>query len=278
MLKQGLTIRRELLRRMSTAALPPDRLSDFYVAIGRASGVAAYAALDLGDHAAAAIHGEAVWRMADLAGDNELRAWGRGTQSLIARFNQEFVRAQLFAEEGLRYAPAGPSRARLICAAAQCAANQGDAERAFELIADAETTRAASDDDGLDGIFGFPLAKQKYYAASSLMWLPDRKALRVAAESAAEAIALWQRSPGKQRLLDDEALAYVYLATVRLKLGDVDEAMEAVAPVMELPMERRTSWMRKRVANLRELLSDKRFKGLRSIAVTQEQLYEFEAS
>jgi hypothetical protein len=96
-----------------------------------------------------------------------------------------------------------------------------------------------------------------------------------AAQSAAEAIAIWQRVPDKTRVLDDEALAHVYLATARLKLGEVDGAMDAVAPVLELPVDRRTSWMRRRMADLCAILAEERFGRAGSAVAARERLYEF---
>jgi hypothetical protein len=277
MLKQGLALRRELLRRMNAGALRPSQLSDLYVAIARASGVIAYAALDLGDVSAATVHGAAVWHMADLADDNGLRAWARGTQSLIARFNQEFVKAQLFAENGLRYAGVGTSRPRLLCAAAQCAAHQGDHGRTSSLIEEARRARDVSQPDSVEGIFGFPLAKQKYYVASTLMWFSDERSLITAVDNSADAIDIWRQQRQKE-MVDDEALAHIYLATARLKLGEVDGAMEAVAPVTELSKERRTSWMRRRISNLRKLLDVDHFGGSEVAATARQKLYEFEVS
>jgi hypothetical protein len=110
------------------------------------------------------------------------------------------------------------------------------------------------------------------------MWLPDKQSLRAAAQSARAAIEMWQRESGKSCALDDEVLAHIYLATARLKLGEIEGAMEAVAPAMHLPTKRKTSWMRKRVANLRAILDSRHFgdSGLADIA--RQQLHEFEGN
>jgi transcriptional regulator with XRE-family HTH domain len=277
MLEQALALRTELVRRAKTGAMRPSQLSDVYVAIGRATGVITYAALDLGDPTAALTNSKATWHMADMAGDRELQAWVRGTQSLIARFNQEYVRAKLYAEDGLQYAGPGTSEARLLCGAAQCAANLGNTAQALRLIEDAEGARERATADTIEGIFGFSPAKQTYYSASSLMWATDQKALKIAARSAEQAIDAWQQEPTERRSLDDEALAHVYLATARLKLGDVDGAMQAVNPVMTLPPERQISWIRKRVANLGVILADGRFHGSKSAATAREKLLHYGA-
>jgi hypothetical protein len=91
------------------------------------------------------------------------------------------------------------------------------------------------------------------------MWLPDRRALKVATRSAVTAIETWKHEPPEQRSLDDEALAHVYLATAHLKLGEVDGAMAAVRPIIDLPADRQISWIRKRIGELSDILADDRF-------------------
>jgi hypothetical protein len=48
----------------------------------------------------------------------------------------------------------------------------------------------------------------------------------------------------------------VYLATARLKLGELDGAMDAVRPITALPAERQISWIRKRIAELADILDN----------------------
>ena len=48
-------------------------------------------------------HAEAAWICAEWAGDNELRAWVRGTQSLIARFDGDYDQALGYVLDGLTY-------------------------------------------------------------------------------------------------------------------------------------------------------------------------------
>jgi transcriptional regulator with XRE-family HTH domain len=256
MLEQAKALRQELARRLEVGAVRGGQLSDLYVSLGRVSGVLAYAALDLGSPAAAATHGQAAWRMGDLAGDNNLRAWARGTQSLIARFEKRFAQAQAYIDDGLRFAGVGTSEIRLHCGAAQCAANRGEGSAALAQIDKARRARERARPDPLDGLFRFSPAKQAYYSASSLMWLPDRPALEFAEHSAVEAIEIWQHEPPAQHSLDDEALAHVYLATARLKLGELDGAMDAVRPITALPAERQISWIRKRIAELADILDN----------------------
>lgn len=277
MLEQAVALRHELTRRVTLGAVRPDELSDLYVTLGRVCGVLAYAALDLGRPQLAATHGDVAWRMADVAGDNELWAWVRGTQSLIARFEKRYILGQTYVDEGLRFAGSGTSEVRLLCGSAQCAANLGDSATTLHQIDAANSARENAGTDTVEGILGFSPAKQEYYSASSLMWLPDRPALEIAESSAIAAIGAWQHEPVERRSLDDEALTHVYLATARLKLGEIDGAMESLRPIMRLPEDRQISWIRNRIANLGDILDTARYRAAASAADAREELRAFSA-
>jgi hypothetical protein len=92
----------------------------------------------------------------------------------------------------------------------------------------------------------------------------DRRHIRELLADAASStlfVASPLQEPVQQRSLDDEALAHVYMATARLQLGEVDGALEAVRPVMDLPPERQISWREKRVGNLADILAQDRYRG-----------------
>ena len=57
------------------------------------------------------------------------------------------------------------------------------------------------------------------------------------------------RAP-ENRALADELLAHVYLGNSRLTLGEVDGSMEALRPVLDLPVSERNSWQRKRMRQI----------------------------
>jgi hypothetical protein len=61
--------------------------------------------------------------------------------------------------------------------------------------------------------------------------------------------------------LDDEALAYIYLATARLRLRDLEAAGEAVRPILDLPPERQISWIKKRLGRFSVMLRDEHYQG-----------------
>lgn len=93
------------------------------------------------------------------------------------------------------------------------------------------------------------------------MWLPDRKALRRAVRDSSEAVAMWAEGLDSTRALADEALVHVYLATAHARLGNLDDTMSVMQPVLSLPPERRISWLRRRVGELAVHLSGGRYAG-----------------
>lgn len=248
MLMEAVEARAELLRRLRWHDYRPGELADLYMTLGRVQGVLSYAALDLGHSAAAMTHAQAAWVCAERVDSNELRAWVRGTESLISRFDQRYKDAEELAWDGLRYRGRGTGRLRLLAGVAQCRANLGDSDGANEAldIAARERETLTSTDD-VEGLFGFSRAKQHYYAGSSLMWLPGRADLERSAREASLAVSMWEGDPPASRSLDDEALAHVYAATAHVQLGDLDAARGAIAPVLAMPADRRISWILKRL-------------------------------
>ncbi|GAA1808100.1 hypothetical protein GCM10009682_32380 [Luedemannella flava] len=249
------------LRRTAMAVLP--RLhgraraaeeTDLLLALGHMSGVLAYAALDLGDAAAAAGHARAAWQCADTIDHHGLRAWVRGTQSLICRFGSGYGKALTYARDGMHYAHDGAAQARLLCGQAQSHANIGDgpaARRELTAAADAH----GREHTPADGLFGFSAAKLAYYSGSTLIWLDHRDDAEHAQTESLRAIGLWEVSDPHERSMGDEALARVYLATARLQLHQLEGAVAALAPILDLPEDRKLSWIGKRLARIAEILA-----------------------
>ncbi|WP_245730129.1 hypothetical protein [Micromonospora pallida] len=93
--------------------------------------------------------------------------------------------------------------------------------------------------DSVDGLFTFSEAKQRYYAGSSLIWLPGTADAERAVGEASQAIRIWETESPEARSLDDEALAHVYQATVHLHLGELDATVAALRPILDLPEDRK---------------------------------------
>jgi len=222
--------------------------------VGYLSGILAYAALDDGHPRTALAHANAAWEAASVVGSDQLRAWIRGTQSLILRFAQRYPEALDRTLDGLRYAKTGTAKARLLAGVAQCQANMGDAPAARLALAQAQT---AFDErrgvDELGGVFSFSRAKLLYYSGSSLIWLEGGADARKARDQAHAAIRLWQDG-GSDRSVADEALAHVYAATGSLQVRELEEAAADLEPILSLPAGSRVSWIVKRMDRITGIL------------------------
>lgn len=246
---------------------------DLALVLGQLSGIMSYAALDLGDVSGAFTHARACLACGELAGSSELRAWARGTQSLIARFDGSYDLALSLVRTGMPYAGTGTSSARLACGEAQSLANLGDSEGANASLDKAAAYRESIvQPDGMAGIFTFSQAKQHYYAGSSLIWLQGKANANRAVREASRAIEIWQQEPVETRSLDDEALAQIYLATAWLQMGEIEGGIEALRPVLDLPPERRISWIVKRLDRIMEILSVKKYAGSPMAVTAREEI------
>lgn len=273
MMDRAHVLREDAFERIRSGHHRPADRSDLYVAAGRLSGVLAYALLDLGDATEALIHADAAGRCAEYAGDAELAAWVAGTKSLIARFQGDYGKALEFVRDGYQWVGdgRGTGEARLRCGEAQCLANLGDSKAANNALDGAEVARERiRRGDSVGGLFGFSQAKQSYYAGSSLIWLQGGHDAERAAREAAAAIGLWQAGPQHERSLDDERLAYIYLATARVQLDDVEGAADAISPVLSLPAEEQISWIVKRADRLAGMLAAPRYAQNRTAIETVE--------
>jgi transcriptional regulator with XRE-family HTH domain len=280
MLAEAARLRSAVVKSLKSHGKPGELEGDYLIAAGRLSGVLAYAALDLGAARDARLHATAAFRCAERINDNELRAWTRGTQSLIARFEGDYRLALDMAREGYEnYSGKGTSVARLLCGVAQSLANLGDSQGANDALAKAaESREKMRTTDSLGGLFGFSEAKQHYYAGSSLIWLDGPENARRAAYEASKAIEIWQKSPMSERSLDDEALAHIYWATALVKLDEIDEAGLVLRPIFALPSERRISWIVKRMHRISDMLTNPRYSKSPLAASLREEILAYDES
>ncbi len=239
----------------------PHQVHQLLADVGYLSGILSYAALDDGNPRAAMVHTEAAWEAAELVGSNQLRAWVRGTQSLILRFGQRYSAALERAEDGLRYATTGSGRARLLAGVGQCHANMGDRHATRRALANAETAMDAdAGRDEMAGLFTFSRAKLYYYSGSSLIWLDGGEDAVRARRQAHTAIELWERSE-RDRSVADEALARVYAATAALQLHDLESAADELQPILAAENGSSVSWIGKRMERITGMLTTAPFIG-----------------
>ncbi|HET9257562.1 MAG TPA: hypothetical protein VFO16_20505, partial [Pseudonocardiaceae bacterium] len=142
----------------------PDETRELYLIAGVLCGVLANASFDLGWLPAAETQARTAFLCGELAGNNALRAWVRGTQSLVAYWDERPRAAVELAADGWRYVPeTGTARVRLASLEARAHARLRDQRAAENALARDEVR--GTDDPG--GMLAFPPAKQIYSAASA---------------------------------------------------------------------------------------------------------------
>jgi hypothetical protein len=254
----------------------PEQIADLYRLAGQASGILAYAALDLGNAKAAMANARSALACADAAGHNSLAIWARGTQSLVARFAGRPREAERYLDAGMALNPRGAGLARLAASRAQCRAHLGDVDGTRRALAEAaEAHHAAGGAAGGIGLFGFARSKVHFYAASSLIYLPGGVGARVAAEEALVAIKLFQAAPADERFITDEILAHIYGANAYIQQGHIDAARQLMSPVFATPKDQRVSWHRQRLSVLDAALSQPALRNSRDASDLRSRLADF---
>jgi hypothetical protein len=220
----------------------PKQSRELYLVTGVLCGVLANASLDLGFLHAAETQARTAFLCAELAGNNALRAWLRGTQSLVAYWDGRLRTAVELAADGWRYLPeTGTARVRLAAIEARAHGRLRDQRAAEDALARAERARdevLGGDDPG--GMLAFPIAKQTWYAATARLWLGGQANLSRAEQDAASAIQIYETDAPEDRRLGELCLARLDLASVRLGRDDLEGMAVQIQDVLTVASQRRT--------------------------------------
>lgn len=179
---------------------------------------------------------QTAWTLAEHAGNNDLRAWVKGTAALIAEWSTHQRTALDYTKQATGLVPSGETRIRTAAIEARAAARIGDrttALAALEELQRAREQRRAS--DGLTrfgGLLTFPEAKQEYYIGGTYALLGDH---HEAEQHAAAAIELYEGGPSEQRSYGDEALARLDIVTARIAAGEIEELASNSSPSWNSP-------------------------------------------
>jgi hypothetical protein len=213
----------------------PTQTRDLYLITGVLCGVLANTSFDLGRLDAAETQARTAFLCAELSGSNWLRAWIRGTQSLVAYWDDRPRAAVQLAEDGRQYIPElGTASVRLAAYEARAYGRMRDprgVDTALGIAADARSAVVADDDPG--GMMAFPEAKQSYLAASARLWLGEPAAAGQAERDAEHAVRTYEQDPPEQRRLGELNHARLDLATARLALGHLEGTAEQVRTVLD---------------------------------------------
>jgi hypothetical protein len=214
---------------------PPAYTRRLLLLAGVVSGLLAKASHDLADPHTAITQSRAAFLCADNADHNGLRAWIRGLQSLIAYWGGRPHDAVSYARRGSEYAGRGTTSAWLPVSEARAWAALGNGQAARAAIEAAESARERVQPDEVDelgGLCTFSHARQLYYSADALTWLPDDAAAAERYALAAEAAYADITAPGWA--FADAAGTATSLATARIWRAEFDGAAAAMEPVLAM--------------------------------------------
>ncbi|MFE9570377.1 helix-turn-helix domain-containing protein [Streptomyces sp. NPDC006692] len=212
----------------------PRQTADLYMIAGRLCGLSAHVCLDAGDYSSATTHSRTVWVCAEAAGDNELRAWVRSVESLIAFWKGRPVQAAQLAQAGQQFRSPGTIGVRLASLEARALAVAGNAAAAADALKTANRAReAARDDDEDPGIFNFPVAKQFAYAGTTHLAIGGHRNVLKAIECAETAVTLYRRAADDDQSTGDLLAAHLDIARGHMLTGDLDATESLLSFVLD---------------------------------------------
>lgn len=220
----------------------PSHARQLYFLAGVVGGLLAKASHDLADPHLALTQTRTAFLCADQAEHDGLRAWIRGLQSLVAYWSGRPHEAVRYAQSGGEFAAAAGSTTAVWLPISEA--------RAWAILGQAENTRAAirraedawdrvrpDDLDELGGLCTFGRSRQVYYAADALAWLPAE--VDAAEDYSARAVAAYADTASPEWSFGDAAGSHADLAIARIARRELDGAVEAIDPVLDLPSEKR---------------------------------------
>jgi hypothetical protein len=218
----------------------PDQSRELHFLAGVVSGLLAKASLDMASPRAALTQARTALLCAERAGHTELAAKIMSWQALTAYWAGWSRQAIDHARRGRALGTGGRVSIFLPAVEARAHAGLGDHGAAMTALAAAEAAadrHQATDLDGFGGLFDFPHCRQAYFRAETFVLLAPGSAEAVRSADYAVA-AMAQASPG-ERYFANEASAYAHQAVTRIASGNLDGALEALGPVLDLPPGRR---------------------------------------
>ena len=239
----------------------PRQQAELYLLAGLVCGLLSSVSFDLGHPEVAEEQARTSHTYGNVIDHPSLCAWARAQQVSIMFWTDRPRRAASLAATALETAPAGTARARLHSVHARSLALIGarqEVRTALGAAAD-ELQRAGNDPflDEIGGELGFDHPRRALCAGSSFVALGDGDQ---AEAEATVALALFGEMPERSRWAAGELGARVDLAAARTLRGDLAGAEDALVPVFELDVERRTEALARRLTSLGCVLSTTRYR------------------
>jgi hypothetical protein len=256
---------RDRIYRLLDRRLWPREQADLYFLLACAHAVMGQNANRLGYPDAAEELIRSGWAYANVIDHNPLRAMLRAKLSSFDYWRGRFREASDLAADGLRYVPDGPSAAELRLNYARAMARQGDvdaARHAVRLGQDAQVSGYRDDLMEIGGnMFSQYLTTMHTVAGNALGDTGNDS--HDAAGELESAISLYNEdpAPGENHTFFGKSTASTHLALVRLRSGELDGAVTALADVLSVPPQHRITELTTRLAVVRDELATPAFQG-----------------
>jgi tetratricopeptide (TPR) repeat protein len=229
----------------------PRQAADLYVSAGYLCALLAWMSSDLGHLADADTHGRTAWLCGEKAEHSGLLAWTASTRSKVAFWDGRLRDAVQHARRGATYAPGGTVLALLASQEADAWSRLGAADETQAALRRAEAARdGAAGEDEIGGLFSCSVGRQEQYAAGAHLRIGCYDAALTEADRALEHL---QAQP--YRAYGTEAQTVISQAMGLVGLGQPEGLHEVLAPVLELPAERRLDTVVGRMRDLTVMMS-----------------------
>jgi transcriptional regulator with XRE-family HTH domain len=256
----------------------PRDATELYFLLSCLNCLMAIAADGLGYSTAAEELVRAAWAYAIAIDNHPLMAQLRLQLAQIAYWQDRRLQARDQAQSGLRYLSDGPNAANLHLQVARATADLGDADAARRAITAAHDARERDHDDDLlmiGGEFSVSRATHHYFAGSAFSEIEGAE--REATAELERAADLYAAGPGsdEQHSWDCKAIAHIDLATVRLRVANLEAAAQALEVALSVPASQRIVSIPRRLGRVRTELARQRYKGSRQAQELDERIEEF---
>jgi tetratricopeptide (TPR) repeat protein/predicted XRE-type DNA-binding protein len=223
---------------------------------------------DLDKNAAADEYGEASLVFAQEAGANEAIAWTVRAKTL--RWQERFIESADMARRGYDCSPATPLRVQLASQEANAAALLGDVKRAREAMKRAEAAAESIEPDSGVSAWSFPAARQAIFALSVAIHTDDPDS---ALRASAMAHRAWES--GVPRVPATWAQIQAGTGIAHLMKDSLDQAVQAVTPVLALPPEFRVATVTAYLKDLDHRLGNPRFGRSKDTLALRRDIQDF---
>lgn len=233
----------------------PEQTRQLYFLAATVSGFLSKVSHDQSSPHAAMTHARTAYICADNAGHAGLKAWIRGLESLVSYWAGRPQDAIRYAQAGAEVASSSEGTAVVWLHANEARgwAALGNGNNALASIRRAQDSRDAVSPDELDEIGGlctFNTPRQLYYAADALSWIPEQAP--AAERYALDAIDAYGDESSPDWAFGDQAGSRADLAIARITSNELEGAIEAIAPVLQLPVQQRINGIVLSVQRLRQ--------------------------